>query len=134
MRYLTLLILLSSCSASWHVKKAIRKDPNIFEADTITVIDTIRIEVPKVDTSFVYQFDTVEMVINDVKIKHHYDTTTNEVYIEADCPDQEVITKTETIKETIVLKPSKWEKYKNGFLMALIFVIGFSVWRFLFKR
>ena len=117
-----LTLLVCSCSASWHVKKAIRKDPSIFNRDTITVIDTLVIEVPKVDTSFVYQFDTVEFVIDNVRVRHHYDTLTNEVFIEADCPDQEVITKTETITERIVLKPTLWDKIKGGTLTALLLV------------
>ena len=127
MRALIIALILSSCSASFHAKRAIKKNPNAFKADTTVVVDTLVIEVPKVDTSFVYQFDTVEMVINEVKIRHHYDTTTNEVYIEADCPDQEVITKTETITlPPIIIKPSWKDKIVSGLIIAAI-LIGLAI-------
>jgi hypothetical protein len=37
----TILLFLSSCSAVWHVNRAIEKDPNIIKPDTITVERTI---------------------------------------------------------------------------------------------
>ena len=40
MRYIILLLLLSSCSASWHYNKAIKKDPSIVKNDT-TVVEKI---------------------------------------------------------------------------------------------
>jgi hypothetical protein len=42
MRFLPVLLLfLTSCSAVWHVNRAIEKDPNIIKPDTITVERTI---------------------------------------------------------------------------------------------
>lgn len=38
MKYLIILILLSSCSAKWHFQKAYQKDPSIFKVDTTTKI------------------------------------------------------------------------------------------------
>lgn len=35
MRYLLLLLLFTSCSADWHLRRAILKDPTIIEQDTI---------------------------------------------------------------------------------------------------
>lgn len=40
MRYIILLLLLSSCSASWHYNRAIEKDPSIVRNDT-TVVEKI---------------------------------------------------------------------------------------------
>ena len=134
MRLIPFIILLCSCSASYHAKRAIKKNPQAFKADTTIVIDTIVLEVPKIDTTFIYQFDTVEYIQEDVKIKYHFDTLTNQVYIEADCPDQEIITKTETITlPPILIKPTFWERIQSGFLITLIIVITLFFARMLIK-
>lgn len=36
-----LILLMSSCSANWHLKKAIQKDPTILKEKAITIIDTV---------------------------------------------------------------------------------------------
>lgn len=123
MKYLPIILLLCSCSASYHAKRAIKKNPQAFKADTTIVIDTVVLEVPKIDTTFIYQFDTVEYFQEDVRIKYHFDTLTNEVFIEADCPDQEVITKTETITlPPIIIKPTIWARIKSGVIIAAILI------------
>ena len=40
-RLFILLILLSSCSAEWHLKKALKKDPAIIETKVINIYDTL---------------------------------------------------------------------------------------------
>tara|TARA_R110000772_G_scaffold120327_3_gene226504 strand:- start:916 stop:1341 length:426 start_codon:yes stop_codon:yes gene_type:complete len=66
MRYLALIFILSSCSASYHVKKAVKKDPTLLNP----VSDTIRIEKTLIDTVYTsdstfyievktVQFDTI---------------------------------------------------------------------------
>jgi hypothetical protein len=117
-------LLMFGCSASFHARRAIKKNPQAFRSDTVLVIDTVVMEIPKVDTTFIYQFDTVEYVQEDVIIKYHYDTLTNKVYINADCPDQETIIKTKTITlPPIIIKPNIWDKIKSGFIISLIIVV-----------
>lgn len=66
MRWLALIFILSGCSASYHVKKAVKKDPTLLNP----VSDTIRIEKTLIDTVYTsdstyyievkkVQFDTV---------------------------------------------------------------------------
>ena len=66
MRLLAILFILSGCSASYHVKKAVKKDPTLLNP----VSDTIRIEKTLIDTVYnsdstyyievkTVQFDTV---------------------------------------------------------------------------
>lgn len=38
---LLFIVLLSSCSAEWHIRRAIKKNPRILRADTIQVHDTL---------------------------------------------------------------------------------------------
>lgn len=66
MRWLALIFILSGCSASYHVKKAVKKEPTLLNP----VSDTIRIEKTLIDTVYTsdstyyievktVQFDTI---------------------------------------------------------------------------
>jgi len=114
-----ILLLLSGCSASWHVRKAQKKDPSLFVRDTVTTVDTVWIEVSKVDTLFKYQFDTVEFWKDSVFVKYFYQPIDSTVYIEVDCPDQQTITKTNTVTEVITLKPTL-AQYLKVFIISLV--------------
>jgi hypothetical protein len=41
------------------MRRAVFKDPSILTVEKVTVIDTVFIEVEKIDTVFKYKFDTV---------------------------------------------------------------------------
>lgn len=82
---IVLLVILTGCSANWHIKKAIKKDPSILETKIITVRDTVetftnRVEV---DSVFMVSNDTVVIVKDNLTIKHwiHQDS----VYIDGVC-------------------------------------------------
>ena len=67
---LTLILLLSSCSAQWHLKKAVAKDPMILQKDTMVVVDTL--VVPSVgitDTVILEQHDTIRLVKDRLKVE-----------------------------------------------------------------
>ena len=122
------LVLLSGCSASRLVRMAKKKDPSLFTVQIDTVRDTVFIQVAKVDTIFKYNFDTVEYFQDKVFIKYHYDTLTNEVFIEADCPDDSIIVETITKTELVTLEPTfmqkiQWFLYAIGLGVLLVFLI-----------
>ena len=122
------VVLLSGCSASRLVRMAKKKDPSLFTVQIDTVRDTIFYEVAKVDTVFKYNFDTVDMIIDRVEIKYHYNDVTKEVFIEADCPDDSIIVETITKTEMVTLEPTfmqkiQWFLYAIGLGVLLIFLI-----------
>lgn len=62
-RYIIAILLLTSCSASWHLKRAIKKDPSLLKGrDTVLVHDT--------------QFITKQHVLTDSFFTTCYDTIT----------------------------------------------------------
>ena len=63
--YLILILLLTGCTAQWHLQRAIKKEPGIIDvqADTIVSIDTSFI-----DTTFVMMVDTTIIVNSDTAI------------------------------------------------------------------
>ena len=126
MRYLLILLLLSSCSAKWHMNKALLKDPRIMIPDTTVTYDTVYRVVPQVDTVFEYftTRDTIVFVKDSVTIKYFHNTTDSTVYLAADCPDCPEVTKDTTITKT-VLEPLKWHQKARDvwWLFAMILVI-----------
>jgi hypothetical protein len=124
-KVIAILILLSSCSASWHIRKAQKKDPSLFTTQIIKVIDTVIVEVPKVDTLFKYQFDTVEFTIDSIQVKYFYQTKDSTVYLEVDCPDSEIITNTITKTERVFVKPSLKDRIFSAWWLLVIALVVF---------
>lgn len=65
MRLIILLLILSSCSSTFHLKRAIKKDPEILQEKTVT--DTIRIET----------LDSIPYVVNDTVRYTYFKTITD---------------------------------------------------------
>lgn len=87
--YIPILIsfILSSCSAQWHLNKAVKKNPLILQKDTVTVVDTIVTPpVALTDTVVLRETDTI-VVQKDrlrVKISRSFDTIRVDAICEAD--------------------------------------------------
>jgi hypothetical protein len=88
-------LLLSGCSAEWHLSKAVAKDPSLLKSTTMIVTDTVVTEPIAVrDTVTISQVDTVEIVKDKfrVKIMRSYDT----LIIDGGC-DSDTIVRTITV-------------------------------------
>ena len=121
MKYLSTLLvaaLLSGCSATYHLKKAVKKDPSILKPTIVTVWDTIITPpVYMVDTigviaegdSSVIDNDTVRIVITKYQDKMIVKTQIKEVpyavSVQAECPPQLVQpeSKTGKVKDYLLL-------------------------------
>ena len=69
MRYLIFVLLLSSCTSTYHLKKAIKKDPEILQDRVI--VDTLKIET----------LDSIPYIVNDT-IRYTYFKTIRDTLIE----------------------------------------------------
>ena len=121
MKYLSTLVvaaLLSGCSATYHLNKAVKKDPSILKPTIVTVWDTIITPpVYMVDTigviaegdSSVIDNDTVKIVITKYQDKMIVKTQIKEVpyavSVQAECPPQLVQpeSKTGKVKDYLLL-------------------------------
>ena len=135
MKWLVKLILimsLTSCSAQWHLKKAVHKDPTILEKDTLVVTDTVvSPPVAITDTVIMRQHDTITLVkdrlrVNIVKVN---DTIT----IDAICDSDTIISIVEVPYDKIVYveKESLWDKVKN---LAIYMGLAFLVFKIIMKK
>jgi hypothetical protein len=132
MKYLSTLLvaaLLSGCSATYHLNKAVKKDPSILKPTIVTVWDTIitppvymvdTVEVIAEGDSSVIDNDTVKIVITKYQDKMIVKTLIKEVpyavSVQAECPPQLVQPQTKT---------SRFKDYLLLFLAAALVVMSF---------
>ena len=119
MRIFLLIVLLSSCSAEWHYKKACKKDTsycsgtvhidtftitdtfNYYQLDTTNSIDTITIDTGSVRVQIIREFDVIRTTIKQK-------------------PDTTYLTITKTVPPKIIYKRSYWWLLFIPFLLWLI--------------
>lgn len=117
-KMIAVMVLLSSCSAQWHLDKAIKKDPSIIRERVVTIIDTliVRDSVIKRDTLVMRKIDTA--IIETEKFKtivyRYHDTFKIETKIKAD---------TIRITKQITLPPVIQYK-KQSFWPFIVAVVG----------
>lgn len=120
------LLLLSSCSANWHIKRAIKKDPTILLSDTITVNDTIIVSTERVykDSVFMVSNDTTIIIKDNLTIKHFISNDT--VFLSGECDSIIKYIPYEVKVPYKYIIQSKKPNYLNWLvgLIALIVVVG----------
>ncbi len=131
---LLLVILTTSCSTQWHLKRAIKKDPTILVQDTAIVTDTVVIEKTAVlDSVITSKVDTIEIVKNNfrVKIMRSYDT----LIIDGGC-DADTIVRTVSVpfEKIVYVAHDKWyhKMYKGSFFLLTaiaLFAYGYRLTR-----
>ena len=129
---LTLLLLLTSCSAQWHLKKAVQKDPMILKKDTLVVQDTL--VVPPVvlkDTVTLRQHDTITITKDRLRVK--IVKVNDTLIIDAKCDSDTIVRTIEVPYDKIVYveKESVWDKIKN---LAIYMALAFLVFKIIMKQ
>ena len=140
MRLIILLLLLSSCSSTFHLKRAIKKDPEILKEKTVT------------DTITIATIDSIPYVVNDTVRYTYFKTTTDTLiqfkykYIKNPKTRQEIRLKSKEVIKVIKedaktdrlearldkrLKQTEVRKSGGGWQVWLfLFIIGFLVGMF----
>ena len=124
--------LLSGCSATWHLKRAIAKDPSILQPKELVLIDTVVITPSlRVDTLTYFRTDTItiEKERLRVQIKRIHDT----LRISAECQADTVrIFKEVEVPGPVVYRPRAWYERILLPVAFVAFVLMFG--RFIFDR
>lgn len=120
----SLALVVQSCGASWHLKRAIAKDPALAR-DTVVRIDTTVITqaVALHDTVTIKEVDTIQIIKNGIVIdvQKHYDT----LYVDVECPpDTITIYKEQKVRQVVQEAPAKDKAFWGalGFIGALILI------------
>jgi len=113
-----LIFLLSACSAQWHIRQAVSKDPSIFLNNKAIILrDTVYTNSIRVDTlsHFISDTITIEKERLRIQIKRIHDTL--RVVGECSADTIEVIREVQ-LPPTIEYKPSpKWKD-------SVLFILG----------
>jgi len=122
-----ILILFASCSPRARFTHLIEKFPHLLTTDTITQIDTVKVEVPRVvhDTIINEHFfhevsrDTLILEKERLTIKIFHDTIRNNVFIQGKC---DTITVEKIIERKI---PVKYYELKPWYTKVLNYLVIF---------
>ena len=121
--------MMSSCGASWHLKRALAKDPTIAK-DTIVRVDTTIVtnEIRVVDTLVVRDTITREIVRGGavVKIKRIHDT----IRVDVVCPSDTIRITTEIPVDRLIYKeqpPKRSLLDQLGVILFLILLITIAL-------
>ena len=120
----SIALMLTSCGASWHLKRAIAKNPALAR-DTVIRIDTTIISqsVEMRDTIFIKEVDTIQVVKNGVvvDIRRSFDT----IEVDVQCPPDTI----RVFKEVPMVQIVPEKKERNialggviGFILALVLI------------
>jgi hypothetical protein len=130
--YFLSVLLLTGCSAEWHLSKAVSKNPQLMKSMTMTVTDTVVTEPIAVrDTVTISQVDTVEIVKDRfrVKIMRSYDT----LIIDGGCDADTVIRTIRVDVPQLVVGESGLQRVQRytfwGLLSLLLIAIAILVIR-----
>ena len=120
-----LMALIQSCSAGWHLKKAISKDPKILmQRDTVVETEVVVEEKTVTEKLIVNQIDTVVLTSPDgvqVRLERIYDT----VMVDVVCPPETVMV--ETIVELPPVVEYKESESKNKYQEWALALLGFFI-------
>ena len=132
---LTVTILLTSCSAQWHLKTAVRKNPLVLEKDTLIVMDTVvSPPVAITDTVIMKQHDTITLVKDRLRVR--IVKVNDTITIDAVCDSDTIIRTIEVPYDKIVYieKENLFDKIKNLAIYIGLAFLAIKIIMKLFER
>ena len=124
-----------SCSAQWHLKKAVQKDPTILEKDTLVVTTTVvSPPVAITDTVTLKQHDTITIVKDRLKVQ--LVKVNDTITINAECASDTIVTTIEVPYEKIVYVKEKtlWQKIQGLVLLFALVALALKLtFKYLFN-
>lgn len=108
-------LMLTNCSASFHLKRAIAKDPSIVQSQPIIIDTTVITEIRVSKGSFVIEGDTA-LLLEQKGVKTEIRVVNDTFWVETTCPPDTIRIQ----KEILVPKVVYQEKFSNFDLVKLI--------------
>lgn len=142
-RFILVILLITSCTPQRRFIRLIDKYPHLLTTDTITIHDTVIVEIPSVvyDTVFTEHFfteitrDTLIIKKERLTVKIFHDTIQKSVYIHGEC-DTVIVEK--IIERNIPVKYYEktplWKEILNWLIIAVILYLVYRLLLFLKKR
>lgn len=122
---LLFVLVTSGCSAQWHIKRAVYKDPSVLQNREIR-IDTVIFTKPEIarDTFVMLQFDTINDTINGIKYQliRQVDTFNIEIECPADTIRIDVIKRVPQVK---YIPLTWWQRNTWKFLIIAFLLLLF---------
>jgi hypothetical protein len=124
-----LMVLLSSCSAQWHLKQACKKDgtickPQVVKLDTIIYTDSVEIY----ETFETQVHDTIIIDTGSVRVEIYRDHDVIRTYIKQR-PDTIKITKTVNVPQ-VIMQENYWNPWVIliALIISLISILFLKLW------
>jgi hypothetical protein len=141
--YIVLVLFIISCTPQRRFIRLIEKHPYLLTTDTITIHDTVIVEIPSVihDTVFTEHFfteitrDTLILQKERLTIKIFHDTIKKSIYVYGEC-DTVIVEK--IIERKIPIKYYEktplWKKILNWLIIAVIIYTVYRLIIFVKKK
>ena len=124
-------ILLTNCSANWHLKRAIKKNPLLLQKDTLVINDTILTKEVSKDTLIHLNtlYDTLRIEKENLRVK--LIRVNDSIYIRGECLTDTIYRSIEVPIEKIVYKPQKslLERLKDLPILIVLCIIIYLIAR-----
>lgn len=113
----TLILMLCGCSAQWHLKQAIRKDPSI-QKTVIIKKDTVIVTKERILRDTLELFKDTVIYQDRVKLKIEY--RDNYVKVEADCPSDTVVVTKSVVKTELKKSATLKERVFDALVLLVV--------------
>lgn len=135
LKYVVAILLLTSCSANWHLNRAIKKDPSLLKGgDTVLVHDTQVVTKEKVlyDSFVTTEYDTVTIEDSFVYTQVIRKDNIIKVYTKCKSDTIRITTKIPFKVQSVVMKNNEpW--YKTAATVLSILILLIIILRFVLK-
>ena len=121
--YIVVIWVLCSCSGAWHLRKAMKKSPELFDSVRERV-DTVLVKTPPTEINHLVFRDTTVYVhdtITNTRISYRISKDCDSIQIECEPAPAKIITKTRD--QFILVPPTLWDRIKYFVFFLIVFLV-----------
>jgi hypothetical protein len=122
-QYLIIALAITACTPQHRLTHMMRKHPELFRADTITIRDTIRLKADKADTVFSYSSVTDTVVLKEGRLTVKYYHTRDSIYLKGECKDSIIVREIRAACPPVPTSRAYSGPWVNAFVGLLFLII-----------